>query len=418
MYKILSLTLVALLCLGILHFAAAEEIEGSIVLPASEASFSKDKGISPDNKKAAAKFDPETGFIWNLAQDAEVVFTVPEGTEGSFDVYLDVSKIITQHTSQPFCFVIAGGETFSVPVDCAVSADAAAKYSADGDEYNTGSLTDKGRFLIREGVALKAGDEIKVICAFGAKAAKLKGTFYPGVGDVLLVPAGSSVGVGYDLAVPEQEEIVEGDPLSGKTILWIGSSVTYGAQAAGHYSMVDAVEDLHPAAVCEKYAISATTLVNDSESSYVNRLMLIPRDHHADLVVVQLSTNDATTGKPFGTVGESFDMKDFDDKTIAGAIETIIAYARDTFGCPVVFYTGTFCDKENYAEMVQLLHEIESKWGIGVIDMFNNEEMTALYRTPQYDVWMGDEVHPHKAGYVEWWTPVIDTYLVEYMSGK
>ena len=170
--------------------------------------------------------------------------------------------------------------------------------------------------------------------------------------------------------------------------------------------------------MCEKYAISATTLVNDSESSYVNRLKLIPKDRHADLVVVQLSTNDATTGKPFGEVGESFDLKDFDDTTIAGAIETIIAYTRDTFGCPVVFYTGTFCDKENYPEMVQLLHGIEAKWGIGVIDMFNNEEMTALYRTPQYEAWMGDEVHPHRSGYVEWWTPVIDAYLVEYMSGR
>lgn len=46
----------------------------------------------------------------------------------------------------------------------------------------------------------------------------------------------------------------------------------------------------------------------------------------------------------------------------------------------------------------------------------NNPEMSALYRTEQYDAWMGDEVHPHKSGYVEWWTPVIDAYLTEYMS--
>ena len=418
MKKMLMIVLAVMICLSFIHLAAAEEIADSITLPAAGAAFPADKGVSPDNKKKTAAYDPETGFIWNLAQDAEVIFTVPEGVEGTFDVYLHVSKMITQHTSQPFCFVIGDGEKFSVPVDCPVSADAAAKYTGDGDEENTGSLTDRGRFLIQRNAALTAGDQIRVICAFGAKAAKLKGTFYPGVGDVLLIPAGTPAGVGYDLTIPAQEEAVADDPLSGKTILWIGSSVTYGAQSTGHYSMVDAVEDLHPAAVCEKYAISATTLVNDSESSYVNRLKLIPKDRHADLVVVQLSTNDATTGKPFGEVGESFDLKDFDDTTIAGAIETIIAYARDTFGCPVVFYTGTFCDKENYPEMVQLLHGIEAKWGIGVIDMFNNEEMTALYRTPQYEAWMGDEVHPHRSGYVEWWTPVIDAYLLEYMSGR
>lgn len=396
--------------------ASAEEIAGSVVLPASKASYTKDKGISPENKKTAAKYDKETGMIWNLAQDAEVAFKVPEGVEGEYDVYLTVSKIITQFTSQPFSFSIAGGEQYSIPIDCQVSADALAKYSADGDDYNTGALTDPGRFLIGEKAALKAGDTIRVFCTFGAKASNLKGMFFPGVGDVLLVPAGTPVGVGYDFQIPQQEEVDPADPLSGKTILWIGSSVTYGAQSAGHYSMVDAVEDLHSALACEKYAISATTLVNESVSSYVSRLKMIPKDRQADLVVVQLSTNDATTGKPFGTVGESFEQADFDDTTIAGAIETIISYSRDTFGCPVVFYTGTLCDKENYAEMVDLLHEIEAKWGIGVIDMYNNPEMSALYRTEQYDAWMGDEVHPHKSGYVEWWTPVIDAYLTEYMS--
>ena len=204
--------------------------------------------------------------------------------------------------------------------------------------------------------------------------------------------------------------------LSGKTILWIGSSVTYGAQSGGHYSMVDAVEDLHSALVCEKYAISATTLVNTGEDSYVGRLKRIPKSKTPDLIVVQLSTNDATTNKPFGEISDSKDLADFDDTTIAGAIETIIAYARDTFNCPVCFYTGTYCQKEHYDEMVQLLLEIQKKWDIGVIDMFNNPDMTAVYGTEQYNTYMYDEVHPFRVGYVEWWTPVIDAALTEYMG--
>jgi hypothetical protein len=58
------------------------------------------------------------------------------------------------------------------------------------------------------------------------------------------------------------------------------------------------------------------------------------------------------TGKPFGEIAVGFDAAEFDDTTIAGAIETIIAYARNTFDCPVVFYTGSYCEKENYPEMV------------------------------------------------------------------
>ena len=42
--------------------------------------------------------------------------------------------------------------------------------------------------------------------------------------------------------------------------------------------------------------------------------------------------------------------------------------------------------------------------------------MTALYGTDLYNTYMFDEVHPTRAGYVEWWTPVIDAELSEYMS--
>lgn len=384
---------------------AEETLDGTVVLPASQATFDKqDKGVSPENKKAVAKYDKEAGVIWNLAQDAAVTFTVPDGVDGVYDVYLNVSRTLAEFTSQPFSFVLPDGEAFSVPMDTRIV------------EEEGQSIGDTGRFLMREQVALKSGDTVQVLCTFGAKDAKLKGVFYPGVGNVELVPAGTNVGTGYDRALMD-EAVVDGtDPLSGKTILWVGSSVTYGAQAKGHYSMVDAVRDLHPALQCEKYAINATTLVNQSASSYVNRLKLIPKEKKADLVVVQLSTNDATTGKSFGSISESKEMADFVDTTIAGAIETIIAYAQDTFHCPVVIYTGTYCEKENYAEMVVLLHQIEEKWGIGVIDLFNNPEMTAVFGTTQYEAWMGDQVHPNREGYVQWWTPVIDAYLVEFMG--
>ena len=112
------------------------------------------------------------------------------------------------------------------------------------------------------------------------------------------------------------------------------------------------------------------------------------------------------------------DLTAFDDSTIAGAIETIIAYARDTFNCPVAFYSGSYCVKENYPEMVDLLLKIQEKWDIGVVDLFNNPEMTAIYDTEQYWAYMFDDVHPNRAGYVEWWTPVIDAALVEYMSAQ
>ena len=418
----LSLLLVAVLFTSAVPAACADEadksVEGAVVIPAKDASFTEGKGVSFENKKTATAYDAEHGMIVNIAKDGEITFTVPDGVDGSFDVYLTVSKVMTQFTSQYFAFSINGEEPWSVPLDCQVSADALAKDDRDGAEYNTGTIYDDGRFLIAENVSLKAGDTFKLLATYGAKAANLKGATFPGVIELTLAPAGAEVSVGYDYTVPEKQEIDPNDPLSGKTILWIGSSVTYGAHAGGHYSMVDAVQALHPALTCEKYAISATTLVNTGEDSYVGRLKRIPKSKTPDLIVVQLSTNDATTNKPFGEISDSTDIADFDDSTIAGAIETIIAYARDTFNCPVAFYSGSYCVKENYPEMVDLLLKIQEKWDIGVIDLFNNPDMTAIYDTEQYWTYMFDDVHPTRAGYVEWWTPVIDAALVEYMSAQ
>ena len=79
--------------------------------------------------------------------------------------------------------------------------------------------------------------------------------------------------------------------LKNKTILFLGSSVTYGSAANG-VSFVDMIGDLC-GANCIKYAVSGTTLVNINEASYVSRLKSISPSIKPDLFVCQLSTNDA-----------------------------------------------------------------------------------------------------------------------------
>lgn len=73
-----------------------------------------------------------------------------------------------------------------------------------------------------------------------------EGNGFPYVGDVLLAPAGSEVPTGYDNTVKTVPEADPSDPLAGLNIIWLGSSVTYGAQSGGHYSMADAIQDNHP----------------------------------------------------------------------------------------------------------------------------------------------------------------------------
>ena len=200
------------------------------------------------------------------------------------------------------------------------------------------------------------------------------------------------------------------ETLKGKTVIFLGSSVTYGAASLGE-SFAD---DLGARLQCNvvKEAVSGTTLSTTSPNSYVTRLDNI-KTRQADLFICQLSTNDASQKKPLGEVTDSERMEDFDTDTVAGAMEYIIAYAKDKWDCPVVFYTNPKYDSDEYAAMVELLYEIRDKWGIGVIDLWTElpeitEEERALY--------MADAIHPTRAGYLEWWTPVMEKDIIEMME--
>lgn len=200
------------------------------------------------------------------------------------------------------------------------------------------------------------------------------------------------------------------ETLKGKTVIFLGSSVTYGAASLGE-SFAD---DLSARLQCNvvKEAVSGTTLSTTSPNSYVTRLDNI-KTRQADLFSCQLSTNDASQKKPLGEVTDSERMEDFDTDTVAGAMEYIIAYAKDKWDCPVVFYTNPKYDSDEYAAMVELLYEIRDKWGIGVIDLWTElpeitEEERALY--------MADAIHPTRAGYLEWWTPVMEKDIIEMME--
>ena len=101
------------------HNNAVEE--GQVLLPAADATFTEGEGVGPDNEKEPTSYDEETGMIRAAAQGTEIVYTVPEGTEGTFDLYLTVSKVLAAFSSQPFTFTINDGETFSVSVDLQVT---------------------------------------------------------------------------------------------------------------------------------------------------------------------------------------------------------------------------------------------------------------------------------------------------------
>lgn len=203
------------------------------------------------------------------------------------------------------------------------------------------------------------------------------------------------------------------NPLEGKTIIFLGSSVTAGS-AAEDESFVEALAEW-AGIIPVKEAVSGTTLVDQGEISYVRRLMTLDPILRADAFVCQLSTNDASQDLPLGTMSDSVEPSAFDTHTVAGAIESIIAYAKTTWQAPVIFFTNTRYDSPRYGQMVDLLLQIQKKWDIGVIDLWHDPEMNAVSEADRAR-YMADDVHPSRAGYQEWWTPVIERRLSQLLG--
>ena len=208
-------------------------------------------------------------------------------------------------------------------------------------------------------------------------------------------------------------QTVSDSPLKGKTVIFLGSSVTagYGSLGVSFAEFLEKTDGI--TAIIE--AVSGTTLVDVKKNSYVSRMKTIDKNVSADAFVCQLSTNDATKEMPLGEISKSFDKNDFDTQSVAGAIEYIIAYSKDTWGCPVIFYTQSKYDSEHYAKMVDLLLEIQKKWDITVIDLWNNEEINSI-SNEQRKIYLVDHIHPTKAGYKEWWLPEFQKCLYEIIK--
>lgn len=197
----------------------------------------------------------------------------------------------------------------------------------------------------------------------------------------------------------------EQDALTGKRILFLGSSVTFGTASCG-VSFADYIAKRN-GCECSKEAVGGTTLVSGN-NSYFTRLKHVDKTRSFDLFICQLSTNDAAAQKPLGLAA------DRTDDTVLGAINAIVSYVRETWGCPIVFYTNSYFESDAYALMVGGLKELAEKEDFGVIDLYTDEIFNAI-DGEQRKLFMFDRIHPTKAGYLLWWTPKMEEYLNAYL---
>ena len=128
-----------------------------------------------------------------------------------------------------------------------------------------------------------------------------------------------------------------------------------------------------------------------------------------DTLIVQLSTNDVSQNIARGTISDTKNPEDIDNTTTLGAIEYIIAYAKKTWNCEVVFYTNPKYNNAQYKSLVEDLYQIQEKWGIGIVDFYNYKDMDPL-SDETLASYMADAIHPNAMGY-RWMGEVFAEYL-------
>ena len=234
---------------------------------------------------------------------------------------------------------------------------------------------------------------------------------------------------------------VENSPLEGKVIYWLGSSVTYGASSGGE-AMAEFLA-AKTGAICKKDAISGTTIFDDNKSndtgvnSYTRRLRnstVFDVNEQVDAFICQISTNDARNDRlnKRGVIVQdpNTDTWAFDRATTLGGVEFIISYVIETWNCPVYFYSGSYFGDTgegartssnptgtNYGILVDQVKEVAAKWRdmgyeVDVIDMFNDEDFNAQVSDDYYKWCTSDAIHPKRAGYLNWWMPYFEQYLI------
>lgn len=182
-------------------------------------------------------------------------------------------------------------------------------------------------------------------------------------------------------------------------VYFLGSSITHGYAADG-YSFADYVKE-HSGYDVVKEAVSGTTLATCFPGSYFERLMERGAEG-ADILLVQLSTNDASKGAPLGDPASS------DPGTSCGAINRIIDFGLAN-GCKVAFYaTPVLGEGSFFSRIEQAMGEISSRRSVAFLNMNRDEGLKAICRRPGY---YADDIHPSKRGHIELFGPKFLSFI-------
>ena len=205
------------------------------------------------------------------------------------------------------------------------------------------------------------------------------------------------------------------EALSGKSALFVGDSITYGARdrakiykygswagRIGYFCNMDVLNNGVSGA-----CITTARVESHSAQHYIYNNLVAAKDQKFDYVIMHGLFNDASIPVDVGTAKgpSNFDPNSADVTKFASALELLFYTAKTqhpeaTLGYIVNFETERAVDQEPYVNMaIQICED----WGIKYLDLFHNKS---------FSVEFDDGLHPSSAGYDSMYT-IVANWMAE-----
>ena len=214
--------------------------------------------------------------------------------------------------------------------------------------------------------------------------------------------------------------ILEKDPLHGKKITCTGNSITAATHSVPGHGYIEQIADAHGMTV-DNHAIWGAIIPqgHPRASGDITDIGCIhdtldSMDADADIVVISGSINDCEYYSDANFLGEITGdfSSELDLTTFYGALENMCKKALQKWaGKPIIYVIEhrMTLDNTTYGQFYLKLHkaivEVMNKWGISIVDLFNDCPSLNCNEGYKTKYTVGDGTHPNQDGYAKFYVP-------------
>ncbi len=227
----------------------------------------------------------------------------------------------------------------------------------------------------------------------------------------------------FNITIPEGAN-PSTSPLNGKTMLFMGDSISYGSgDSASYYrtgrAWAGRIADLTGAKTTNASVGGAKVSFQTGDDNWVYSQYEPHANTKFDIIVMHGGVNDARYNRPVGTLSEGKEEATLkkNQSNYAGGLEWIFYNVSKTNPDAKLFFianhrldghaTGKAKDMSAYFNIAK---EACAKWGVIFIDLYNNKELNDKLETTTTK-YLPDTLHLNAAGY-----DIITPYIIEALE--